>query len=58
MDDDYWRSPAWVNDVVREATQQVHQRLHENITLIRAADPDGHLAETTAVLVQKRGCRR
>lgn len=58
MNDDHWNSRAWVNQAVRDAAEQLRQRLVENIALVRAADPDGHLAEISAVLAQKRGCRR
>lgn len=58
MDDGFWNSRAWVDQAIRDAAEQVRQRFVENIALIKAADPDGRLAEIAAVLAQKRGCRR
>lgn len=58
MDDSFWKSRAWAEQAVREAAERVRQRLIENIELIKAADPDGQLAQVSAILKQKRGCRR
>jgi hypothetical protein len=58
-DDDFDpRSRTWLHSVLLDAVEQVRFRLSENVTLIKAADPDGTLHELATVLALKRGCRR
>jgi hypothetical protein len=58
-DDDFDpQSAPWLHSALLDAVEQVRVRLSENVTLIRAADPDGTLHELAKVLALKRGCRR
>jgi hypothetical protein len=57
-DDDFEPQRAWLNSALFDAVEQVRQRLSENVTLIKAADPDGTLHELAQILAVKRGCRR
>jgi hypothetical protein len=58
MDDGFWESSAWVDDVIRDAAQRVHQQLIKSMSLVQVADPDGELRQAARILLQKRGCRR